>query len=549
MEVKKSPGTVYSWAELRETLRQPLRIQPLQIDIVRHGETETNAAGLVSGLADVALTERGRQQARMAGRHLRGEYGAVFSSNLQRSIESTRLMMDGSESSTGTRSVDARLAERSLGVLEQLPATHIDAFARGDLLYAPDRGENYLSVAQRVLSFLVDLVRANDPDPRRVLVSTHMGPMRIMVGILRSQHDAREVLNLRFPNSQIIPIHLTELRFPPFVEEALAMQQMLPVVPSYLSLTRYHAMARNWEFSRGVLQKLRDELKDAFDDSVVTVAMAGSIGRLEASDQSDADYIMIVRKKEDGERNIGIMNTYLRGLQLSTPNPKGVFATARTIDELISEAGTAGESLDILGKRMLLLLESRAVYSDAGYRETIDTVLNRYATYLMTEPTKEFVFLLNDLIRYFRFICVNYESNFRRENEKWCIRNVKLRHSRVVMYAGLLLLIGEASKQGAKIEWLREQLSLTPLDRIAAVYKFNDDRSFARVAGLYNVFLSQLSKQEVREELNVGYDSRYDNPAFSQLKANSDALVAELMRFVFSRRGVWSERFFEYLIF
>jgi hypothetical protein len=32
-------------------------------------------------------------------------------------------------------------------------------------------------------------------------------------------------------------------------------------------------------------------------------------------------------------------------------------------------------------------------------------------------------------------------------------------------------------------------------------------------------------------------------------KANSDALRSELTRFIFARRGQWSERFFEYLIF
>lgn len=45
------------------------------------------------------------------------------------------------------------------------------------------------------------------------------------------------------------------------------------------------------------------------------------------------------------------------------------------------------------------------------------------------------------------------------------------------------------------------------------------------------------------------YDNRYSDPNFSHLKANSDALIAELLRFLWSKRGAWSDRFFEYLVF
>jgi hypothetical protein len=64
-----------------------------------------------------------------------------------------------------------------------------------------------------------------------------------------------------------------------------------------------------------------------------------------------------------------------------------------------------------------------------------------------------------------------------------------------------------------------------------------------------------LSNPDVRKELNGdqvregSYDTRYQMPYYATLKANSDALVAELIRFILGRRGVWSERFFEYLIF
>ena len=250
---------------------------------------------------------------------------------------------------------------------------------------------------------------------------------------------------------------------------------------------------------------------------------------------------MIVPKEaaEQGPAAVARLNEILKTLNLQNPNPKGIFSKACTIENLIQKAGNADESLELLGKRILLLLECRPVYGDEQFESCIQAVFHHYSTLLENEPTKEFVYLLNDLIRYFRSICVNYQSNFLRESDKWAIRNVKLRHSRLIMYGGLLLLLGEVSRQPAenKLEWLLSHLPLTPLDRMACVYRESGDQNFFRVAGFYNVFHAKLSDKNIRAGLNLDYKERYENPTFSELKANSDGLIAELMRFVFSQRG------------
>ena len=320
------------------------------------------------------------------------------------------------------------------------------------------------------------------------------------------------------------------------------------------NFSRYSALAQNWQFSVGVVEGLRARLTGAFSDNVECVALAGSFGRLEGSKSSDADYVMVVRDADAATVNddLDTISRAISSLGISPPNKSGVFAKPRTRAELIESVGRPGELSDVLGKRLLLLLESRPVYGDDLYLDLLDKVFSRYSAYHEGEPAKEFAFLLNDLIRYFRYICVNYESNVWREHEKWALRNIKLRHSRVLMYAGLLFVLGEASKYSdeRKRKTVWEALPFTPLERLARVYTENGDKSFFRVVGLYNVFLAHLSKDEVREKLQpVEYESRYSVPEFAELKANSDAFVSELLRFVFCRRGQWSERFFEYLIF
>jgi hypothetical protein len=340
--------------------------------------------------------------------------------------------------------------------------------------------------------------------------------------------------------------------------------ELFPRDPRFIARPeRYRALCANWTFSQGALRQLRDGLRTGLPEGVMTIAIAGSFARYEASDQSDADCIIVLEDdpKLDAaavsERAVATVTEHIAALGIPESNPKGVFAVPRRFSELLPEPalgalGGPDEPSDILGKRMLMLLESRPLFNDDAYRECIDAIFERYAFYVLSDRAKEHLFLLNDLIRYFRFICVNYQSNFEREYEKWPLRNLKLRHSRIVMYMGLLALIGESSKyvDEGKIEYVRDKLPLTPLERIAAVYGDNNDTSFFRVAGLYNTFLARISDADLRQEINrLEYEDRYDNILFSALKANSDALQAELTRFIYARRGSWSERFFEYLIF
>ena len=329
----------------------------------------------------------------------------------------------------------------------------------------------------------------------------------------------------------------------------------MPADPRFIpSVERYSSLVENWKFSFQLLERLRSKLAGALSDNVECVAMAGSFGRLEGSSSSDADYILVVKdaKAESVTIDRQTVNDAIKAEGVSPPNKSGVFAVARDREELISLVGKADEQMDVLGKRMLLLLESRPLFGDEAFTVLLRDIFLRYAEYLEGDPSKEFAFLLNDLIRYFRFICVNYQSSFWRENEKWPLRNLKLRHSRVLMYSGLLLVLGEASKytDERKTSTVWQAMPLTPLERLAWVYSENHDHSFFRVVGLYNVFLSRLSDAGVRAKLNaLEYKDRYSSPVFAELKANSDAFVAELLRFVLARRGTWSERFFEYLMF
>jgi len=96
---------------------------------------------------------------------------------------------------------------------------------------------------------------------------------------------------------------------------------------------------------------------------------------------------------------------------------------------------------------------------------------------------------------------------------------------------------------------LLDYIGLTPLERLFQIYAASQDTMFFRIAGCYDAFLRQLNNKSTRDQLrNMEYADRYKSDEFAILKANSDALAAEIVRFLYARRGQWSDRFFEYVL-
>jgi hypothetical protein len=136
------------------------------------------------------------------------------------------------------------------------------------------------------------------------------------------------------------------------------------------------------------------------------------------------------------------------------------------------------------------------------------------------------------------------------------MRNAKLRNSRIPMFAALIFLLGECSKEKQdKIGWLREHLSLTPMQRIEKVYALNNDSGFNLLIDAYEIFMKSINSPEVRKALVEANPNSLDElremniPEYNELHANSDILLKELTRFILDRRGNWSDAFFEYLLF
>ena len=153
--------------------------------IVRHGETEWNAAGRIQGHTDVALSEKGRRQAQAVGRRLASvAFHAAYASDLCRASETARIIVGERDVPLATT---PQLREYHKGIFEGLTNPEIErrypeqfaASVVNDLDFAPTGGESIRQTTARLAAFVAHL-QEHHPEGN-VLVVGHGGSLRSAV--------------------------------------------------------------------------------------------------------------------------------------------------------------------------------------------------------------------------------------------------------------------------------------------------------------------------------------------------------------------------------
>lgn len=153
-----------------------------RIVLVRHGATEWNLHKRAQGQADIALTERGRGQAKETARALAAfDIDAIYSSDLIRSIDTARAI--ASEHKLEVRT-DPAFREIDQGEWTGLPVSEIqkrwpDKWGAARHYTARPGGESPAQVRARALEALARLVTAHPGET--VVVVSHGGTIRWIV--------------------------------------------------------------------------------------------------------------------------------------------------------------------------------------------------------------------------------------------------------------------------------------------------------------------------------------------------------------------------------
>lgn len=140
--------------------------------LVRHGQTEANARGLLLGRADPPLSDLGRRQA--AALHDLVPAGArVVASPLRRARETA-------EALGGADALDDRWLELDYGEYDEVPLADVPADVwrrwRTDLDFAPPGGESLAALGARVRAACEELVE--EAATHDVVVVSHVSPIK-----------------------------------------------------------------------------------------------------------------------------------------------------------------------------------------------------------------------------------------------------------------------------------------------------------------------------------------------------------------------------------
>lgn len=247
-----------------------------------------------------------------------------------------------------------------------------------------------------------------------------------------------------------------------------------------------------------------------------TVALMGSWGRHELTTGSDDDYVVLVRGPAPSpadaawgpahETAAAVAERFARDPGgFSAPGRQGVFAEVVYSGELM-RVGLDDDTNTNLTRRMLLVLESvAACHPDvlAGVRR--DVIEDYLADALRDHRPPRF--LLNDLVRYWRTIGVDFVAKDReRRGEGWGLRNAKLRTSRKLLFAsGLLPVLRCHELRAEQIgPFLAEQFALPPADRVAdAFLHAGAPAAGADALAAYDAFLALLDDDAARAQLRA----------------------------------------------
>ncbi len=165
-----------------------------------------------------------------------------------------------------------------------------------------------------------------------------------------------------------------------------------------------------------ILESVKESLKksDLTKYQNICLIVTGSYGRDEASEESDMDWFLVINEnetilKDDEKQSIfDTVNSIINEHVEKETGGTDTFASLINISDLHENYGGDKETNQAFTRRMLYLLESKALYNDEMYDELKKEIVELYIKDSVSDHNLS-RFLLNDIIRYYRTICTDYE--------------------------------------------------------------------------------------------------------------------------------------------
>lgn len=269
-------------------------------------------------------------------------------------------------------------------------------------------------------------------------------------------------------------------------------------------------------YSTEIASKLKLEIqsiKEVEQCEDLCIYVTGSFARLEASKHSDLDVFFINVGQEKG--SISRINKTLidaqlikicRDLDFPEFSNDGEFLKIHDLCDMKEKLGSPADDFDnLFTARLLLLLESSPLYNEEKYQILIQEIVESYyRDYHDHESDFKPIFLVNDLIRFWKTLCLNYEHRRNRINlqsredlsdeikNKSYLKNLKLKFSRLLTCFSMIIFLSKNHSVLTPQDVI-EEVAFTPLDRLQRSCK-DDTTTLQKVYDEYAWFLDITGK-------------------------------------------------------
>ncbi|MEP1933395.1 MAG: hypothetical protein ABJJ37_19140, partial [Roseibium sp.] len=265
----------------------------------------------------------------------------------------------------------------------------------------------------------------------------------------------------------------------------------------------------------------------------------GSVARREYTSGSDIDHFFLSTVPEstqevDLSAEESEFRSVLEGKGLKMPASGGVFEGALNADKLLSPIGGDNDTNKTLTRRMLFLLEGEWIFNQKAFEELRVKLISQYVADSLDQD-KLALYLLNDIIRYWRTICIDFEHKTSGGKKPRALRLAKLRMSRMLLCFAGMVAVAEASDlpPNEKRERLVELFSQQGIGRLEGI--LSDEFSSAKL--LYGQFLSSLDDSNFRSKLNLDGDEGMQTPEFEKMTELARKFKSELVDIMLNHYG------------
>lgn len=266
-------------------------------------------------------------------------------------------------------------------------------------------------------------------------------------------------------------------------------------------------------WSEGKIEEFRQivrGLDKVTEHNGLCIYVTGSFGRLEASKYSDLDLFFI---KGDGSSSGDmsrideiLMNAALitacRDIGFPEFSGDGEYLEVHYLSKMLDQLGGRMDDYEnLFTARLLLLLESLPIYNEQLYLESLRKITRSYfRDYPDHEDNFRPTFLVNDILRFWKTLCLNYEHSRNRsyndgtEVQKSQLRNLKLKFSRMLTCFSLAIPL-PVPRTSIGIDECVQLIQQRPLDRLKQVATDSgNDALWNTLAEEYSWFLEATGR-------------------------------------------------------